>query len=353
MSEEAVRRDRYRIEALARGLQVLMLFDGSDRPLKTSWICRPDRRPHAHHVSRGVHPGGHGLPRARARTTAPCDRDWRSSAWDRPLSATLQPGGGERPTLASPGRPDRGDHQPRRRQCRPDAVRSSDGCATRTWSSANVAVGTTLPKPYTSMEELLLAHLGDDDIAQRLKPASFPAGAGPNAVRDLDELMSHVRRIRDDGYSIQDQELAQGLRSISVAVLSRDGAAVAALNVAVAAYRHRRGLARALLPRTTEGVRRRDLDEVAGRMTEPPSSAAAPRQPRLLPGQLDDEQAQLYRAITRRSAERGTPALRAHRHRGRTPRSVRRLSSVLGAGRRAATGRGSRALSVRVERPSP
>lgn len=33
-------------------------------------------------------------------------------------------------------------------------------------------------------------------------------------------------------------------------------------------------------------------------MTEPPSSAAAPRQPRLLPGQLDDEQAQLYRAIT-------------------------------------------------------
>ncbi len=229
-----MRRDRYRIEALARGLQVLMLFDGSDRALKTSEIA--------------------------ARTGVPMPTTFRVVSTlegmgflERADDGSLRPGlavlslGSA--ALRSSSLVEVSDRPLRRlADLTGETINLGVLSADRTLYvarlrnadlvTANVAVGTTLPAPYTSMGKLLLAHLGDDDIAQRLKPASFPAGAGPNAVRDLDELMSHVRRIRDDGYSIQDEELAQGLRSISVAVLSRDGAAVAALNVAVAANRH-------------------------------------------------------------------------------------------------------------------
>jgi septum formation protein len=54
---------------------------------------------------------------------------------------------------------------------------------------------------------------------------------------DPDELRAAVVRVREQGWSLVDQELEMGLRSISAPIRGVDGRAVAALNVAAAAPR--------------------------------------------------------------------------------------------------------------------
>lgn len=104
--------------------------------------------------------------------------------------------------------------------------------------SANVQVGSTLPATYTSMGKLLLASLDPAEVAERIGPKSFTGGAGPNAVRDLDALNRQLAVIREQGYAVQDQELGPGARSVSVAVYGDGQDPVAAINIAVSPMRH-------------------------------------------------------------------------------------------------------------------
>jgi IclR family transcriptional regulator, pca regulon regulatory protein len=102
--------------------------------------------------------------------------------------------------------------------------------------TANIQVGSTLPAVYTSMGKVLLAALTPAELAARISPGSFTPGAGPNAMSTLDEL--DLDRVRAEGYAIQDEELAQGLRSVAAPVIDKHGRTVAAVNIAVNAGRH-------------------------------------------------------------------------------------------------------------------
>ncbi|NEM92264.1 IclR family transcriptional regulator [Galbitalea soli] len=104
--------------------------------------------------------------------------------------------------------------------------------------TANVQVGSTLPAVYTSMGKLLLATLTPQEVSERIGPDAFSVHGGPNAVRNREELDARLAVIRQQGYAIQDQELALGLRSVSVPVYGNAPAAVAAINIAVSASRH-------------------------------------------------------------------------------------------------------------------
>ena len=110
--------------------------------------------------------------------------------------------------------------------------------------TANIQVGSTLPAAYTSMGKLLLAYLPDAELARTLANHDFGADAGPNAATSLDELRERLAVIREQGYSLQDQEVAAGLRSVSVPVFGRDLSPAgtpkpaAAINIAVASSRH-------------------------------------------------------------------------------------------------------------------
>jgi IclR family pca regulon transcriptional regulator len=57
---------------------------------------------------------------------------------------------------------------------------------------------------------------------------------GPKAKVSLDELRGELTKIRHDGWAMQDEELAHGLRS-SPPVRGGDGSVVAGANVAVPA----------------------------------------------------------------------------------------------------------------------
>ncbi|WP_062289505.1 IclR family transcriptional regulator [Demequina phytophila] len=104
--------------------------------------------------------------------------------------------------------------------------------------TANVQVGSTLPAPVTSMGKLLLAYLPEDELAEVLAGYDFTRAVGPNAARSAADLAPALEGIRSDGFALQDQEVAAGLRSVSVPVFGRGGLPAAAINIAVAANRH-------------------------------------------------------------------------------------------------------------------
>jgi len=101
--------------------------------------------------------------------------------------------------------------------------------------TANIQVGSTLPAVTTSIGKLLLAHLDEADLRERITEKSFAAQHGPNAKVSLDELHDELVKIREQGWSLQDEELAYGLRSVAGPITGSDGRVVAGVNLAVQA----------------------------------------------------------------------------------------------------------------------
>lgn len=100
--------------------------------------------------------------------------------------------------------------------------------------TANLQVGSTLPAVHSSLGKVLLAEHGDDDLCARLTAASF-GPAGPRAVASLPDLLAQLRRVRERGWALQDEEVAAGLRSVAAPVRDHSGTVVAAVNVATQA----------------------------------------------------------------------------------------------------------------------
>jgi len=101
--------------------------------------------------------------------------------------------------------------------------------------TANIQVGSTLPAVHTSIGKLLLSHLDPKDLRERITAASFPTRHGPNAKLSLDELEQELAQIREQGWALQDEELAHGLRSVAGPITGGDGRVVAGVNLAVQA----------------------------------------------------------------------------------------------------------------------
>lgn len=99
----------------------------------------------------------------------------------------------------------------------------------------NVVAGSILPAAYTAMGKMLLACLEDADLDVLLSRIDLGAHhLGPNAILDLNELRSELLLTRERGWAEQNEEVAHGLRSIAVPVMSLDGPA-GAIGVSVEA----------------------------------------------------------------------------------------------------------------------
>jgi IclR family pca regulon transcriptional regulator len=97
-------------------------------------------------------------------------------------------------------------------------------------------VGSRLPAAFTSMGRVLLAYRAQEDLDERLARAAFTAFT-PHTIRDATALRAEIARVRAAGFSVVDQELELGLRSIAVPIMKSDGTAFAAINVGVHASR--------------------------------------------------------------------------------------------------------------------
>jgi IclR family pca regulon transcriptional regulator len=101
--------------------------------------------------------------------------------------------------------------------------------------TANIQVGSTLPAVTTSIGKLLLAYLDEDDLASRITPESFASQMGPNAKNSLAELKEELVQIREQQWAMQDEELAYGLRSVAGPIRGEHGTVVAGANLALQA----------------------------------------------------------------------------------------------------------------------
>jgi IclR family transcriptional regulator, pca regulon regulatory protein len=96
----------------------------------------------------------------------------------------------------------------------------------------NLHVGARLPAYCTSLGKVLLAQLPEDERAARVERIDFQR-RGPNTITSRAALSAELVRVRRQGYAVNNEELAYGLRSIAAPVLQHDGSAAGAINLAV------------------------------------------------------------------------------------------------------------------------
>jgi IclR family pca regulon transcriptional regulator len=101
-----------------------------------------------------------------------------------------------------------------------------------------VEIGTLFPAPVTSQGKVLLASLSPSELDEVLEIPSRSGLTPPHSLIEPDErsresLDDELAQVRARGWALADEELAPGVRSVSVPV--RDGAGVvrAAMNVTV------------------------------------------------------------------------------------------------------------------------
>lgn len=99
-----------------------------------------------------------------------------------------------------------------------------------------LSVGTRLPAAYTSMGRVLLAQLPEVELDVFLSRVTLEAFT-VSSVTSPDVLKEEIIKVREQGYSIVDQELDSGLRSVAVPVFAGNGELLGAINISTNAAR--------------------------------------------------------------------------------------------------------------------
>ncbi len=101
--------------------------------------------------------------------------------------------------------------------------------ASRRIMSVDLGIGSLLPAYCTSLGRVLLAGLPGGELdayLAELKPARYT----PHTIVGKGELRAAIEVVRRSGFSVVDQELEVGLRSIAVPITGIRGEVIAALN---------------------------------------------------------------------------------------------------------------------------
>jgi IclR family transcriptional regulator, pca regulon regulatory protein len=102
--------------------------------------------------------------------------------------------------------------------------------------SIDLGVGSRLPAYCTSMGRVLLANLPPEELESYLRRVKFVRRTDRTIV-SAEKLRQVLRLVLRNGYSIVDQELEHGLRSMAIPIQNLAGKVTAALNVGTHAQR--------------------------------------------------------------------------------------------------------------------
>jgi PcaR/PcaU/PobR family beta-ketoadipate pathway transcriptional regulator len=98
--------------------------------------------------------------------------------------------------------------------------------------SLRLYVGSRLPAYAASLGRAMLAFMPEDeamDIIDRSELVSITS----HTISDRKQLLAELRKIRQQGYAFNNQEIANGLRGVAAPVLTDDGRPIAAINVSI------------------------------------------------------------------------------------------------------------------------
>jgi IclR family pca regulon transcriptional regulator len=117
-----------------------------------------------------------------------------------------------------------------------DEVLCVAGAVRRGLMSLDVATGSRLPIHCTAAGRVLLAALPEDVLAAQFERIEMKALTAKTLV-SREALARDVRRVREQGFSVVDEELEAGIRAIAVPVVSKEGHIAASLGVGALASR--------------------------------------------------------------------------------------------------------------------
>ncbi|HEX9033402.1 MAG TPA: IclR family transcriptional regulator C-terminal domain-containing protein [Streptosporangiaceae bacterium] len=95
-----------------------------------------------------------------------------------------------------------------------------------------VTIGTRFPALQTSLGKVLLAGLPPEQVERVLAEPSR-SGITPRWQPDVAERETALREVRARGWSLTDEQLALGIRSVAAPLRDGDGQVIAAMNVTV------------------------------------------------------------------------------------------------------------------------
>ena len=215
------------VEALARGLDVLAVFDAQRRSMSLSEVAAATglARPTARRLLLTLEELGFVRSRGGAFSLTPkvlsLGTAYVSSLglWDiaRPHLEALVARTGESSSMSQL---DGSDIVYVARVAVPKLI------------ALRVEIGTRFPAVQTSQGKVLLAALPPDELAETLAQPSR-SGLPPSVGRPPEQLREELTEVRARGWALADQELAPGVRSVAAPVRDGTGAVRAAVNVTV------------------------------------------------------------------------------------------------------------------------
>jgi IclR family KDG regulon transcriptional repressor len=118
--------------------------------------------------------------------------------------------------------------------------------------------GARLPAHTSAIGKALLADLDPEEAGRRLEGAVL-VKLTEHTITDVEELLAELERIRRQGYALDNEEFAIGLRCVAMPIRDREGKSVAAMSVSMPTPRYSRQVA---------AVARRALAETAAEAAE-------------------------------------------------------------------------------------
>ncbi|MET8427611.1 IclR family transcriptional regulator C-terminal domain-containing protein [Nocardia sp. NPDC004860] len=103
--------------------------------------------------------------------------------------------------------------------------------------TVSINIGTRFPAYATSMGRVMLAGLSDEALAHYLSTVTLEPLTGQTLI-DATGLRAELTKVRADGYSLVDQELEEGLRSMAAPIRDHTGSVVAAVNISTQSARY-------------------------------------------------------------------------------------------------------------------
>jgi IclR family transcriptional regulator, pca regulon regulatory protein len=127
--------------------------------------------------------------------------------------------------------------------------------------SSHLAIGARFSAFHSSMGRVQLAHIEAVELRRRLVAHRFKPYT-PSTIVDREAILERIHEDGARGFSLVDEELEQGLRSLAAPVVDRSGSVIAAVAVNSQSNRVTRNDMRdQFLPRLREAARRIALAE--------------------------------------------------------------------------------------------
>ncbi|MCG8484809.1 MAG: IclR family transcriptional regulator [Clostridia bacterium] len=101
-------------------------------------------------------------------------------------------------------------------------------------------VGKKLPAYCTGLGKAMLAFMSQEKMEKIMADVEFIQYTN-KTVADYPELLEQLKAIKQQGYSIDDEEYVEGLKCVSAPIFSYSGEVIAAISVAIPKYRYDEG----------------------------------------------------------------------------------------------------------------